>query len=188
MNDYYKNPAAQVAFENSDWRIFLAQSDESVSMLKQTGRVQCSEEMERQLKSLRMLDGEYSDILIYGPGGWSVGRLVLDPFSVTMLSSKGEDYQQIESGLARGQSMLEAIGAVAVKKAEARGFVAEDFSLPGSADRLWRRLGAGWRQQNEAARESLCVCGVAVGWCAGGGALAIRAGRTSKDYGDGAVE
>ena len=34
VNDYYANPAARAAWENSDWVIFLAQKDESVELLK----------------------------------------------------------------------------------------------------------------------------------------------------------
>ena len=36
VNDYYANPAARAAWENSDWVIFLAQKDESVE-LSETG-------------------------------------------------------------------------------------------------------------------------------------------------------
>jgi len=32
VNDYYANPAARAAWENSDWVIFLAQKDESVEL------------------------------------------------------------------------------------------------------------------------------------------------------------
>ena len=41
VNDYYANPAARAAWENSDWVIFLAQKDESVELLKQEKRIHC---------------------------------------------------------------------------------------------------------------------------------------------------
>ena len=41
VNDYYANPAARAAWENSDWTIFLAQKDESVELLKQEKRIHC---------------------------------------------------------------------------------------------------------------------------------------------------
>ena len=39
VNDYYANPAARAAWENSDWVIFLAQKDESVELLKAEKRI-----------------------------------------------------------------------------------------------------------------------------------------------------
>ena len=41
VNDYYANPAARAAWENSDWVIFLAQKDESVELLKAEKRIHC---------------------------------------------------------------------------------------------------------------------------------------------------
>ena len=57
VNDYYANPAARAAWENSDWVIFLAQKDESVELLKQEKRIHCDPGMERALKSLTTADG-----------------------------------------------------------------------------------------------------------------------------------
>ena len=51
VNDYYANPAARAAWENSDWVIFLAQKDESVELLKSEKRIHCDPGMERALKS-----------------------------------------------------------------------------------------------------------------------------------------
>ena len=50
VNDYYANPAARAAWENSDWTIFLAQKDESVELLKQEKRIHCDPGMERALQ------------------------------------------------------------------------------------------------------------------------------------------
>ena len=47
VNDYYANPAARAAWENSDWVIFLAQKDESVELLKSEKRIHCDPGMER---------------------------------------------------------------------------------------------------------------------------------------------
>ena len=78
VNDYYANPAARAAWENSDWVIFLAQKDESVELLKQEKRIHCDPGMERALKSLATADGRWAELVLHGPDGWRVARLVLD--------------------------------------------------------------------------------------------------------------
>ena len=50
VNDYYANPAARAAWENSDWVIFLSQKDESVELLKQEKRIHCDPGMERAVE------------------------------------------------------------------------------------------------------------------------------------------
>ena len=59
--------------------IFLAQKDESVELLKQEKRIHCDPGMERALKSLTTADGRFAEIVLHGPDGWRVARLVLDP-------------------------------------------------------------------------------------------------------------
>ena len=39
VNDFYATPAAQVAFENSDWLCLLSQKEESIKQLKASGRI-----------------------------------------------------------------------------------------------------------------------------------------------------
>ena len=98
VNDYYANPAARAAWENSDWVIFLAQKDESVELLKQEKRIHCDPGMERALKSLTTADGRYAELVLHGPDGWRVARLVLDAWSVALFSSRGPAFAAVENG------------------------------------------------------------------------------------------
>ncbi len=109
VNDYYANPAAQAAWENSDWTIFLAQKDESVELLKQEKRIHCDPGMERALKSLTTAEGRYAELLLHGPDGWRVARLVLDAWSVALFSSRGPAFTAVERLKAQGLSTVEAI-------------------------------------------------------------------------------
>ncbi len=113
VNDYYANPAAQAAWENSDWTIFLAQKDESVELLKQEKRIHCDPGMERALKSLTTAEGRYAELLLHGPDGWRVARLVLDPWSVALFSSRGPAFAAVERLKAEGLSTVEAIDRLA---------------------------------------------------------------------------
>ena len=113
VNDYYANPAARAAWENSDWVIFLAQKDESVELLKQEKRIHCDPGMERALKSLTTADGRYAELVLHGPDGWRVARLVLDRWSVALFSSRGPAYAAVERLKAGGLSTVEAIDRLA---------------------------------------------------------------------------
>ena len=113
VNDYYANPAARAAWENSDWVIFLAQKDESVELLKQEKRIHCDPGMERALKSLTTADGRYAELVLHGPDGWRVARLVLDAWSVALFSSRGPAFAAVETLKAEGLTTLQAIDRLA---------------------------------------------------------------------------
>ena len=113
VNDYYANPAARAAWENSDWTIFLAQKDESVELLKSEKRIHCDPGMERALKSLTTADGRYAELVLHGPDGWRVARLVLDAWSVALFSSRGPAFAAVETLKAEGLSTVEAIDRLA---------------------------------------------------------------------------
>ena len=113
VNDYYANPAARAAWENSDWVIFLAQKDESVELLKAEKRIHCDAGMERALKSLTTADGRFAELVLHGPDGWRVARLVLDPWSVALFSSRGPAFAAVERLKAEGLSTARAIDRIA---------------------------------------------------------------------------
>ena len=112
VNDYYANPAARAAWENADWVIFLSQKDESVELLKAEKRIHCDPGMERALKSLRTADGRYAELVLHGPDGWRVARLVLDAWSVALFSSRGPAFVAVERLKAQGLSTEDAITQV----------------------------------------------------------------------------
>ncbi len=113
VNDYYANPAARAAWENSDWTVFLAQKDESIALLQQEKRIHCDAGMERALKSLTTADGRYAELVLHGPDGWRVARLVLDAWSVALFSSRGPAFAAVERLKAEGLTTLEAIDRIA---------------------------------------------------------------------------
>lgn len=114
IDDYYKNPAAKAAIQNTDWFCLLSQSKESIESVKQSGRIMMDNEMEKALSSLTMVNRQYSEVMIYGGGmGWAVGRLILDPYSVALYSSKGEDFAMIKKLQEQGFSLEDALEKVA---------------------------------------------------------------------------
>ena len=112
IDDYYKNPAATAALNNSDWVFLLRQKKESIEMLDKLGRLSMDEGMKRMLQSLRTEHGAYSEIFISSPMGSGIGRLIVDPYSLLLYSSKAEDVSAIDAKRAEGLSMSAAIEAV----------------------------------------------------------------------------
>ena len=117
VNDYYANPAARAAWDNSDWVIFLAQKDESVELLKQEKRIHCDPGMERALKSLATVDGRHAELVLHGPDGWRVARLVLDRVSGALYSSRGPAFAAIEKLKSEGLTTEEAVLRIAEEEA-----------------------------------------------------------------------
>ncbi|WP_391349500.1 type IV secretion system protein TraC [Azospirillum sp. A23] len=120
VDDYYKTPATLAAFQNSDWALLLAQKNESVDAIKKSGRIACDPQMETALKSLKMVEHQYSEIMVYGPMGYHIGRLILDPYSIALYSSKGQDYAQIQHLVEQGVSLEDAVDKVADRIRNAR--------------------------------------------------------------------
>lgn len=112
FNDYYKSDAARAAFENSDWKISLRQSEETWASTFAENRFVANDMQQRFLRSLRTEAGKYSEVFIKMPQGWGVGRLILDPFSLLQYSSKAEDYEAIRHYRQQGLTVADAIDAV----------------------------------------------------------------------------
>lgn len=113
VNDYYKTPAAQAALDNSDWICLLSQKPESIDELKERKRLHLDGHMERMLKSVKTVQGVYAEVMIYGPHGFAIGRLMLDPFSRILYSSKGQEFAAVRQLQQQGLSLTDAVQHIA---------------------------------------------------------------------------
>ena len=109
VEDYYKNDATKAAIQNADWLFLLRQKPESIDRLGKEGKLHVDEWMKRQLSSVTTEHGYYSEIFVHGPMGSGVGRLILDPFSMLLYSTRAEDFQAIKTLTEQGLSVVEAI-------------------------------------------------------------------------------
>jgi len=116
VNDFYATPAAQAAFENSDWMCLLAQKPESIKQLKNSGRIMMDPSMESALTSVRTKQGQYAEVMLYGPHGYAIGRLLLDPFSQILYSTKPEEFAAVQQLLSQGESLSDAIETIANRR------------------------------------------------------------------------
>ena len=109
VDDFYATPGAQAAFDNSDWMCLLSQKDESIELLKNSNRLAMDPAMERTLRSLHTEQGKYAEIMIKGPKGFAVGRLLLDHFSKVLYSTKAEEFAAVQELVSQGWSLKEAL-------------------------------------------------------------------------------
>ncbi|OJW55213.1 MAG: type-IV secretion system protein TraC [Alphaproteobacteria bacterium 41-28] len=116
VNDFYASPAAQAAFENSDWMCLLAQKPESIKQLKESKRISMDPTMEAMLTSVKTKQGQYAEVMIYGPHGYAIGRLLLDPFSLILYSTKAEEFAAVQALTNRGMELAEAIEQVSQRR------------------------------------------------------------------------
>jgi conjugal transfer ATP-binding protein TraC len=116
VNDFYQTPGALAAYENSDWLCLLSQKPESINVLKENKRIDLNPFMEKHLLSVHTKGGAYAECMIVGPHGFAITRLVLDPFSNILYSTKASEYAAVKGLLDQGLSMEDAVEVVAGMK------------------------------------------------------------------------
>lgn len=109
INDFFANPGAQAAFDNSDWMCLLSQKPESIDQLKKAERLSLSPQKEVLLKSVRTRQGQYAEVMISGADGYAIGRLLLDPFSQLLYSTQAADYTALQNLMKTGLTLHQAL-------------------------------------------------------------------------------
>jgi conjugal transfer ATP-binding protein TraC len=116
VNDFYACAGAQAAWDNSDWNCFLSQKEESIAQLKKSERILLDGFKEKLLTSVKTIHGKYAEVMINGADGYAVGKLLLDPFSELLFSTKAEDYAAIRELKSQGMQVSESIEYLLEKK------------------------------------------------------------------------
>jgi conjugal transfer ATP-binding protein TraC len=111
-SDYFANATTMAAYDNSDYRYGLRQKAEAIEKAFAAKQFVESEAVHRAMLSLTTVAGQYSEVLVSGPQGWGVGRLIVDPFTLLQFSTKAEDYEAVKFYTDQGWSTTEAIEAV----------------------------------------------------------------------------
>jgi conjugal transfer ATP-binding protein TraC len=109
VNDFYACAGAQAAWDNSDWNCFLSQKEESIAQLKKSERILLDPFKEKLLTSVKTIHRKYAEVMINGADGYAVGKLLLDPFSSLLFSTRAEDYAAVQELRAKGMEVAEAL-------------------------------------------------------------------------------
>lgn len=105
--DFYANDYSTKILDNAAWVLMLNQEPTSIEQLAKTGKMSMTSHKERVMKSVRTVSGQYSEILISSSMGYTVGRLILDPFSLMLYSTKAEDFSLIQDVMERNHCSVE---------------------------------------------------------------------------------
>jgi len=119
INDYYRSPISRAALENSDFLCLLRQKEEFLKKARAENQIAMDDGLEELLLSLHKMDGMYSELAIKGPEGISIGRLIVDPFSEKLYSTRPEEFQFIQDCQAQGMSIVQAVEAL-VRRSQRR--------------------------------------------------------------------
>ena len=110
--DYHANPMSRAAFDCSDFKIILGQTDEAINKLKNEKIMDLDGFTERIYKSLKITK-DYSECVIKGPEGMSLHRVLFDPYARILYSTKGEEFDAVNNMVAKGMLLTEAVELVA---------------------------------------------------------------------------
>jgi conjugal transfer ATP-binding protein TraC len=106
--DFHKSLAAKAAFNNSAWKCYLSQPNEAFKAFEKEELI-TSPAMLNVLRTVKMNPGKYGEALIVSDSGYAVGRLLLDPFSLMLYSTKADEFSAVESLVNQGTPVEEAI-------------------------------------------------------------------------------
>lgn len=115
VSDYYRDGRSPI-LDNADWLFLLRQKPEALEVLNKSGRLVMDDSLKRMLHTVKTEQGRYSEVFIHSAAGTGIGRLLLDPFSLQVYSTKAEDYAAFKRYEASGLSTTDAIVAVIEEK------------------------------------------------------------------------
>jgi conjugal transfer ATP-binding protein TraC len=112
MDDYENNSTSKMCYDNAYYKIFLGASKSTIDTLKKSN--QLDPFGERLIRSLKVTN-EYSEFLMLREENATVHRLIVDPFSRVLNSTRGTEVEAIKRLTASGLSLTEAITQVALE-------------------------------------------------------------------------
>lgn len=120
--DYHKSETAKAALDNADCMFVLRLKPSTLEEVRREGQLGMNEAELSLLSSLTSEAGAYSEVMVrIGDSPPSVNRLILDPYSLLLMSSHPADVSDINRFKAQGLSTHEAIAAVLKERGLASG-------------------------------------------------------------------
>jgi conjugal transfer ATP-binding protein TraC len=113
LNDFYGSNKAASVLENCGWLGVMKQKRESIEMLRSSGRLSLDNARVETIYTLETRVGSYSEIMLSCSAGYVVGRLMLDPYSKILYSTKPSEYGAVKEMIRDGVEGSKAIEIVA---------------------------------------------------------------------------
>ncbi len=112
IDDLYKSPNGEAIVANAPNMFLLRQKAEVIDRARENKRLSLPEGCYDWLKSVHTIPEVYSEIMFVNPYGIGVGRLILDPYSNVLYSTKAAVAQRVEDLVKQGFSQDQAIRSV----------------------------------------------------------------------------
>ena len=113
LDDFYASSGAEAVFNNSDYLCMFSQKRESIELLAQNGKFHMDEAGRELLATVNTKGGSYSEFMMKSEHATFIGRLILDPFTRILYSSKAEEYRDVNNLVNQGLTVSDAIQQVA---------------------------------------------------------------------------
>ena len=111
--DFAMSRSAEAAINNADWMFLLRQKPESILALEKTDKLVLDKHMKEMLLSVKTQAGQYSEVFVHGGQmGYGIGRVLFDPFSLLLVSSKAEDFEAVRLYREMGFNIKDALEEV----------------------------------------------------------------------------
>ena len=112
VQDLYQTKTGEAIARNSANMYLLGQKSEDIAQLHRDERLSLNDGGYQLLKSVHTIPGVYSEIFFITEYGAGIGRLIVDPFTQLLYSTKAEDVNAIQVKREQGMSVTDAINAV----------------------------------------------------------------------------
>ena len=109
INDLYNSPSGQAIASNSAHMFILSMTGEAIEEARKNGRIAIGDYGFHMMRSVHVVPGKYSEVLIYTKTGWGVCRLVVDRPSQVLYSTKGPERNEVIAAMERGVPALKAV-------------------------------------------------------------------------------
>lgn len=113
IKEFFETDAGKAAWSQSATKILFAQTEDCWNEAKKKEWLGMDAFTEQLYKGLRTRKGEYSEFAVVTNDGPQVFRLILDPFSLVLFSSKAADFEAVEQLQRQGLPIEQAVARVA---------------------------------------------------------------------------
>ena len=95
--------------------MYLSQSNEAFKAFEKEELI-TSPAMLNLLRTVKMNPGKYGEAMIVSDSGYAIGRLILDPYSQLLYSTKADEFSADETLVKQGIPVEEAIDQLLEKR------------------------------------------------------------------------
>lgn len=110
LDDYDNNPTSKMCYDNAYYKIFLGASKSTIDTLKKSNQLDAYGE--RLIRSLK-ITSEYSEFLMICEENLTIHRLIVDPFSRVLNTTRGTEVEALKRLTGQGVPLADAIARVA---------------------------------------------------------------------------